>query len=130
MSGPDASLGRLVSELVQDIGRLVRQELRLAQAEISEKASQARSGLYAVIAGLFLAFCALLVLVQAVVLALGGVMPLWLAAVLVGLVLAAAAAILLIRGRDNLKARNLLPERTLRVARGGDDTRHDGKEIE
>jgi VIT1/CCC1 family predicted Fe2+/Mn2+ transporter len=124
MSGPDASLARLVSELMQDVGRLLRQELRLAQAEISEKASQARSGLYAVIAGLFLAFCALLVLVLAIVLALGEVMPLWLAAALVGLVLAAVAAILLILGRDNLKARNLL------VARGDDDTRYDGKEIQ
>ncbi|GAB4371208.1 MAG: hypothetical protein Kow00114_31950 [Kiloniellaceae bacterium] len=96
---------------------MVRQELRLAQAEASEKFKQAQNGVYAVITGLLVAFCALLILLQAVVIALSNVMPAWLAAVAVGLVLAAVAFALIRQGRNSLKARNLIPQRTLRAPR-------------
>ena len=113
----DASLGTLLTGLIEDLGQLVRQELRLAQSEASEKFKQAQNGVYAVVTGLLVAFCALLILLQAVVIALGNLMPAWLASVVVGLVLAVVAFVLIHQGRSNLKARNLIPERTLRAAR-------------
>ena len=115
----DASLGELLSGLVHDLGQLVRQELRLAQAEVGEKLTQAQNGIYAVTTGLLVAFCALLILLQAVVIALSNVMPAWLAAVVVGLVLAVVALLLIRQGRKNLRARNLIPQRTLRTVRSG-----------
>ncbi len=122
MTMADPSLGALLSGLIQDLGQLMRQELRLAQAEASEKFKQAQNGVYAVVTGLLVAFCALLILLQALVIALSGVMPAWLAAVTVGLALAAVAFLLIAQGRRNLKARNLIPERTLRAARGGTES--------
>jgi uncharacterized BrkB/YihY/UPF0761 family membrane protein len=114
---PEASLGQLVSELISDLGQLVRQELRLAQSEVSEKFKQAQTGVYAIVTGLLVAFCALLVLLQALVIALSNAMPPWMAAVIVGGVLAIIAFALIRQGRENLKARNLIPERSLRVGR-------------
>ncbi|MEQ9609914.1 MAG: phage holin family protein [Kiloniellaceae bacterium] len=122
MTMADASLGGLLSGLVHDLGQLVRQELRLAQAEASEKLQQAQTGLYAVITGLLVAFCALLILVQAVVLALSNVMPAWLASVAVGGVLALVALLLIRQGRKNLQAKNLIPQRTLRAARSSSES--------
>jgi hypothetical protein len=114
----DISLGQLLTELIGDLGRLLRQELRLVQAEASEKLKQAQNGVYAVVTGLLVAFCALLILLQAVVVALGKVMPAWLASLSVSLVLSLVAFGLIRQGRNNLKARNLLPERSLRAGRG------------
>lgn len=118
----DASLGALLSGLIQDLGQLMRQELRLAQAEASEKFKQAQNGVYAVVTGLLVAFCALLILLQALVIALSSLMPAWLAAVTVGLALAAVAFLLILQGRRNLQARNLIPQRTLRAVRGGTES--------
>jgi len=114
---PEPSLGQLVSDLISDLGQLVRQELRLAQSELSDKLKQAQNGVYAIVTGLLVAFCALLILLQAVVIALSNVMPPWLAALSVGGVLAIVAFVLIRQGRSNLKARNLMPERSLRAGR-------------
>ena len=115
MSEP--SLSQLVTELIGDLGQLVRQELRLAQAEMSERLRQAQNGLYAVVTGLLVAFCALLILLQAMVIALSNVLPPWLAAISVGVVLALFAFALIRQGRENLRARSLVPERSLRAGR-------------
>lgn len=111
----DASIGQLVSGLVNDFGRLVRQELRLAQAETTEKLEQAQTGMYEVITGLLLAFCGLLILLQALVIGLSNVMPAWAASLIVGGVLALIAFVLIRQGAKNLKPGNLVPERTLRA---------------
>jgi len=118
----NASIGDLLSGLVHDLSQLVRPELRLAQAEVSEKLQQAQNGIYAVTTGLLVAFCALLILLQAVVIALSNVMPAWLASVAVGGVLALVALLLIRQGRKNLQARNLIPQRTLRAARSSSES--------
>lgn len=116
----EASLGRLLGDLVADLGRLVRQELRLAGAEASEKVAQAERGLYASAFGLVASLCALIFLFQAVVTALSEFLPTWLSSSLVGLGLAALAVFLLCYGRRSLRARNLLPKRTLGSLQGND----------
>ena len=113
----DSSIGQLVSGLVNDIGHLLRQELRLAQAETTEKLEQAQNGMYAVITGLLLAFCGLLILLQALVIGLSNVMPAWAASLIVGGVLALIAFVLIRQGGKNLSPGNLVPERTLRAGR-------------
>lgn len=126
----EPSIGHLVSGLISDIGQLVRQELRLAQAETSEKLHQAQNGAFAVVTGLLVAFCALLILLQAVVIALSNTMPAWAASIIVGVVLALIAFVLIRQGSRNLSAKNLVPERTLRAGRvesGGHPAQHSGE---
>jgi uncharacterized membrane protein YqjE len=110
-----SSVGELLRGLMTDVTLLLRQELRLAQAEVSEKLEQAQSGVYAVVTGLLVAFCALLILLQALVIALSNVMPAWAASLVVGVVLALIALILIRIGSRNLRPSNLIPERTLRA---------------
>lgn len=110
-----SSVGDLLRGLMTDVTLLLRQEVRLAQAEVSEKLEQAQSGIYAVVTGLLVAFCALLILLQAVVIALSNVLPAWAASLAVGVVLAIIAFVLIRVGSRNLRPSSLVPERTLRA---------------
>ena len=99
----DASTGQLVGQLTEQIGRLVRDEARLAQAEVTQKAKRLGigAGLFGG-AGLF-AFLGLAVLVAAAVLALALVLPGWLAALVVAVVLLAVAGVLALVGRKDVQ---------------------------
>jgi uncharacterized membrane protein YqjE len=121
MAFQDQSVASLLRELIDEIGRLLRQELRLARAETSEKISQAQNGAIALIVGLLLGFCALLILLQAVVVALATTMPAWLASVIVGAATAVIGFILIWQGQRNLSPASLVPERTLRSVRADKD---------
>src|SRR3546814_20850987 len=98
----DNSISQLISGLIGDLGHLVRQELRLAQAETSEKLQQAQTGVYAIVPGLLIAFCALLILLPALVTALPEIMPAWAASLSVGVVLALVPFILIPPGSNHL----------------------------
>ncbi len=107
----------ILGELISGISTLIRQELRLAQAESSEKFSQAMAGLISLIVGLLVAFSALLVLLQALVLALSNIMQPTYAALIVGGAVALIAFILIQQGQSRVKIGNLAPERTLKAMR-------------
>lgn len=111
-----------VKALVSDATLLMQQEARLARAEMGEKVEQVQLGLIAIVSGLLLAFCALLILLQALVVALANIMPASLAALLVGVVLAAIAFISVKSGAEQLKARNLMPNRTINSVRDSAET--------
>jgi hypothetical protein len=99
----DASTGELVSQLTEQITRLVRDEARLAQAEVTHKARRLGigAGLFGG-AGLF-AFLGLAVLVAAAVLALALALPGWLAALVVAVVLFAVAGVLALVGTKDVQ---------------------------
>ncbi len=117
----DQSLRSLTSELIGDISRLIRQELRLAQTEAGEKASQLQTGVISVAAGMLLALAALLILLQALVLGLANVMSVLMASVIVGVVVAVIALILVWAGAAKLKGTSLMPERTMRAVQSDKD---------
>lgn len=117
MSNREQSLKSLGSELIDEITRLIRQELRLAQAEAVEKTTQVQNGVVSIAVGLALAAAALLILLQALVIGLAHVMPAWAASVVVGAVVAILGFGLVRYGQTNLQARNLLPARTIRSVR-------------
>jgi hypothetical protein len=98
----DASTGQLIGQLTEQISRLVRDEARLAQAEVTQKAKRLGVG-----AGLFggaglCAFFGLAVLVATAVLALALVLPAWLAALIVAVVLFAVAGVLALVGKKDV----------------------------
>jgi hypothetical protein len=113
----ETSFASLLRDLIAEIGQLFRQELRLARAETGEKLSQAQNGIIAIVVGLLLASSALLILLQAVVLALSQIVPAWAASVIVGVVVAIVAFILIRGGQSSLKLTNLTPTRTLDALR-------------
>ncbi len=106
-----------IRELIADLTLLLRQEISLARAEAGEKIDQIQNGFIALVAGLLIAFCALLVLVQALVVALANIMPASVASLAVGIVLTVIAYISVTSGSRQLKPENLAPRRTMKSVR-------------
>jgi VIT1/CCC1 family predicted Fe2+/Mn2+ transporter len=99
----EPSLGELTSRLSEQVSRLVRDELALAQMEAKEKAKRLGVGFGMFGAGGVLAFFGGGVAVAAAVLGLTYVVAPWLAAVIVGAALFVLAAIASLLGRRSVK---------------------------
>ena len=114
MQTEERSLKDLVAELGGSIAMLFRREIQLARAETSEKLGQAGTAVASIAAGGILALAALLVLLQALVVAIAEAgLPPAVAAAIVGAVVAVIAYVLVHKGMRDLKASHLAPSRTL-----------------
>jgi hypothetical protein len=111
----ERSIGELFGQLSQDMTMLVRQEVQLARAEMSEKLSRLTTNLVSVIAGGFVAYVGALALVAALILGLNDLANIspWVSALIVGAVLAIAGYAMLRRGLGELKQVDLAPRRTV-----------------
>ncbi len=122
MSDPRTNQGAvsLVSEIVSQVVRIFRKELRLATEELSENAHRATIALVLLAVAFLLALVAFNILAGAATAALveTGMEPHW-AALIVGGALLLVGAIFLWKGLHDLKARRLMPTRTM------DSVRHD-----
>lgn len=107
-------MGALVHDLTQDISTLVRDEMRLAQAELAEKGKRAGVGIGMFSAAGLLAFFGLAALITTAILALSLALPGWLAALIVAVVLFVVAGIVAMAGKSNVQqATPPAPERTI-----------------
>ena len=127
-AGGDPSTGELVSQLSNEVSQLVRDELRLAQAEMRGKAKKAGIG-----AGMFgaaglLALYGGGVLITTAILALALAVDAWLAALIVGVVLLAAAGVAALLGKQRVQeAAPPVPSRAVdSVKRDIETVRHAG----
>ncbi|MEW1913478.1 phage holin family protein [Kitasatospora sp. NPDC085895] len=116
--GHPRPVNELVHEAADLAADLVRQEIRLAGAELSAKGRRAgRGGGLLGGAGL-LAVIGLQAFVAAAIAGLALVMPLWAAALVAGGVLAVTAGLLALTGRGQLrKAGSPVPERAVATTR-------------
>ena len=112
-SKDDRSLGELFSELARDTSTLIRHEVQLAKTEMSQKASRVGKDVGFLAAGGAVAYAGLLALLAGVIVLLGQVIPMWLAAIVVGLVVAGVGYFLVRRGLDALKREDLAPRQTI-----------------
>jgi hypothetical protein len=120
----DQSVAELVKNATEQLSELVRQELRLAVAEMKDKGRHAGIG-----AGMFggAALIALYgagaVLIAAIA-ALALVLPVWASALIIGVALLIVAAVLALTGRNQVtRATPPLPDQTL------DNAKQDVSEI-
>ena len=110
----DEPLGAVVHRLSEQIPELVRSELRLAQAELAEKGKHAGVGIGLFSGAGLLGLYALAGLLTTVVIALDLVLPLWLAALIVTVVLLVAAGIAALVGKKQVsQATPPAPERAI-----------------
>ena len=109
----ERSLGELFAELAQDTSTLVRKEVQLAKTEMSQKASRVGKDVGFLAAGGAVAYAGLLALLAGVIVLLGQVIPMWLAAIVVGLVVAGVGYFLVRRGLEALKREDLAPRQTI-----------------
>jgi Flp pilus assembly protein TadB len=107
------SLGELFSELTRETSTLVRQEVNLAKTEMSHKASRAGKQVGVLAAGGAVAYAGLLAILAGVIVLLDNVMPLWLSALLVGVVVAVVGYLLVRRALDALKREDFAPRETM-----------------
>jgi hypothetical protein len=112
----DRPLGRLLTDLSDETRALLRGEVDLAKAEMSEKISQVGMAVAALAAGGLVLFAGFLVLLDSAVFGLGKVLEPYglpaLAALIVAIGTMIVGLIILLMGRSALKAENLAPRRT------------------
>jgi hypothetical protein len=111
----ERSVGELFGQLTQDLALLVRQEAQLAKTEMQSKVSRATSDLVSLAAGGIVALIGALALTAAVILLLVdpvGLSP-WLAALLVGVVMAGVGYVMLKGGLRDLKGIDPAPRRAV-----------------
>lgn len=107
------SVGELLRDLANDVTALVRQEMTLARTEAQDKVQQTVTAVMAIVAGALIAFAALIILLDALVYGLTEAgLQRWLAALIVGVVVAIIGFFLVRKGQNNLSASRLTPERT------------------
>lgn len=109
----EPGIGELFTDLANQTRTLVIQEAALAKAELSQKMSQATQGATYVAIGGAIAYAGFLALVGAAIFGLALVMPAWLSALIVGVVVAIVGYILVRMGLNDLKPKDLKPEQTL-----------------
>ena len=108
------TLGALVHQLSQQIPELIRSEIRLAQAEVAEKGKRAGVGIGMFSVAGLLAFFAAATFITTAILGLAHVVDAWLAALIVGLVLLAGAAVAGLLGKNKVaEATPAAPERAI-----------------
>jgi membrane protein len=96
-------MAELVRQLSEQTSRLVRQEMELARAELTEKGKRAGIG-----AGMFggagvFGFYAVGALIATAILALATAVTAWLAALIITVVLAAIAGVLAVTGKNTVQ---------------------------
>ena len=116
---PERPVAALLSDLANETGTLVSQELSLFKAELQQKLAQAGMGAGALAAGGIIAFSGWLALLAAAILGLSHALPPWLSALIIGIVVVAIGAGLLFYGKSRLSADALVPKRTLNSLREG-----------
>jgi len=112
--GPDASAGDLVKQLTEQVSRLIRDELKLAEYEMTRKAKRMGRG-----AGMFggsglVALYGIGCLLAAAIIGLASVLPAWAAALIVGGALLVIAGVAALMGKSQVsKAVPPMPEQTV-----------------
>ncbi|MPY71426.1 MAG: hypothetical protein GEU92_15230 [Alphaproteobacteria bacterium] len=113
MERNDRPLSELLRDLVDQLSSIIRHEIGLARAEISEKAGQAGAGVTMLAMALVLGIGAVVILLGAGVAALSNVMEPWASALIVGGAAALVAGLMAAKGKSNLKPGNLAPSRAM-----------------
>lgn len=108
------SVPAVLGDIITNFEQIVRAEIRLARTEVKEEAAKAIKPSAMLGAGVALSFYGLGFLLLAAVYALTMVMAAWLAALIVGAVVAIVGLALASAGRKKLKSTHLALEKTIR----------------
>ena len=109
----DKSLGELFGEMTSEVSALMRKEVELAKVEIKEEVGRAGKAGGMLGAGAVAGYFALLFVSLALAWLLDQAMPIALAFFLVGLLYGIGAAVLITRGREQMKHVDPVPRQTV-----------------
>jgi hypothetical protein len=108
----------LFTDLISEVTQLFQAEIRLVRAEMNEKVSRVANSGALIGAGAIVMLPAVFILLLAIVrwLEVAGLPQQW-GLLIVGVVVAALGAVLLMKGLNNLKGSALVPQRTIEQVR-------------
>ncbi len=109
----ERGLGDLFSELAGETSLLVRQEVALAQIELTEKATRVGKNVGFLVVGGAVGYAALLAILAAVIIGLSNFVPAWISALIVGVIVAIVAYLLITSALAALKKTDLTPHQTV-----------------
>ncbi len=109
----ERSLGDLFSDLASETGNLVRQEVALAQVELTKKAASVGKNVGYLVVGGAVAYAAVLALIAAVIIGLSYFIPAWAAALVVSVIVGVVAFIMISSALAALKKTDLSPRETV-----------------
>ena len=108
------SVPQVLQDIVGNLQEIIRSEFHLAKAELKEEAAKASKPVATFGLGLVFAFYGIGFLLVALLFGLSTVMAVWLAALLVGAVLAIVAIVLMSSSGRKLKRVDPTPDKTIR----------------
>jgi hypothetical protein len=111
-AGESESTAGLFRQLFDEVATLFRKEIALAKAELSEAVSEAKVAAISMASGAAVLFAGFVVLLAAAVLALAHVVSDWLAALIVGGIVAGIGFVMVQAGKKKLEPSGFKPERT------------------
>ena len=109
----ETSVGDLIGNISNDLSQLFRQEVELAKAEMKQEATKAGKAAGFLGAAGFAGYLTVVLLSFALVFALGNVMNLGWAALIVAVIWGIIGAVLYANGRKKLKTVDPVPHRTV-----------------
>jgi uncharacterized membrane protein YqjE len=108
------SVAALLQRLTRELGMLLRNELALASAELTQALRKTLTAVIMAALGGAVLFAGLLALLAAAVLGLSQVMTAWMAALTIGGIVCVVGAVSLAIGSRSLRTQNLKPQRVSR----------------
>jgi len=109
----ERSLGDLFTELAGEMGTLVRQEVALAQAEVTHKATKAGKNVGSLVIGGAVGYAAALAMIAGIILLVAQFIPAWLSALIVGGAIGAVAYFMISSALEKLKKTDPMPRNTI-----------------
>ncbi|HVE56887.1 MAG TPA: phage holin family protein [Pyrinomonadaceae bacterium] len=109
----ERSLGDLFSDLASETGTLIRQEVTLAQTELTKKATSVGKNVGYLVVGGAVGYAAALSLIAAIIIGLANFIPAWAAALIVSVVVGIAAYMMISSALAALKKTDLTPHETV-----------------
>lgn len=110
----ERSLGDLFSELAAETSTLVRQEVALAQTELTQKATSVGKNVGFLVVGGAVGYAALLAALAALIIGLANFVPAWASALIVAVVVGIVAFLLISSALKSLKETELTPHETVK----------------
>ena len=108
----EESFAELFGDLATEVGTLVRQELSLAAEEMVGKARAATRNVLLVGVSALLGTVSLLIFAGALVLSLGAIVPMWVSALVIAVVIGSAGYALFRKASSALRTVDLIPHET------------------
>lgn len=109
----EQSVGELIGGLYQNTSNLLRLEIELAKAEMSQKASRVGKNVGFLAVGGIVAYTGILAIVAGIIGVLALLVPVWLSALIVGIVIAAVGGALVFKGIKTLQQEQAAPQKTI-----------------